>query len=78
VNIGNRQQGRIRASSVIDCEPRCGEIARAIQKASSPSFRRKFRSIKNPYDQGGAAFKIIKILAKKNINLSLDKNFYDL
>jgi len=78
VNIGNRQQGRIRASSVIDCEPRCGEIARAIQKASSSSFRRKVSSIKNPYDQGGAAFKIIKILAKKNITLSLNKNFYDL
>lgn len=78
VNIGNRQEGRIRASSVIDCEPRCGEIARAIQKASSPSFRRKVSSIKNPYDQGGAAFKIIKILAKKNITLSLNKKFYDL
>ena len=78
VNIGNRQQGRLRASSVIDCEPRRGEIARAIRNASSLNFRIKVGSAKNPYDQGGAACKIIKILAKKNTTLSLNKKFHDL
>ena len=33
VNIGDRQKGRIQASSVINCRPEAADIARAISKA---------------------------------------------
>ena len=45
INIGDRQKGRLKAESVIDCEAKKENIQEAIQKALSPEF------IKNPKNQ---------------------------
>ena len=55
VNIGDRQKGRVRAASVIDCRPEASSIRDAIRKALSPRFQRACRKVKNPYGKGGAA-----------------------
>jgi GDP/UDP-N,N'-diacetylbacillosamine 2-epimerase (hydrolysing) len=79
INIGDRQKGRIKAKSVIDCKPNKHDILQAIKKVYSKDFQKLLKNIKNPYEQKEFPSKsIIKIL--KNIDLSniLKKEFYDI
>ena len=80
VNIGDRQKGRIRAESVIDCEPRSDAIASAIKTCLSAAFRDKLGSISNPYELQGemTSQKIRKILLSSPWDGSVKKAFYDL
>ena len=79
VNIGSRQQGRIRADSVIDCDPVWSDITRAIRKALSVSFAEFCRSVENPYGDGRTARRIVKALIKNTGKpRSLNKRFYDI
>ncbi|MDI6688679.1 MAG: UDP-N-acetylglucosamine 2-epimerase, partial [Desulfobacterales bacterium] len=62
INIGDRQRGRIRAESVINCEPTKEAILTAIRKLYSKEFQNKLKNVKNPYGEGGATEKIKKII----------------
>jgi UDP-N-acetylglucosamine 2-epimerase (non-hydrolysing)/GDP/UDP-N,N'-diacetylbacillosamine 2-epimerase (hydrolysing) len=62
VNIGSRQDGRVRAQNVIDVGYSKGEIIAGIGKALSEEFEGSLKGIKNPYDAGGAAVKILNCL----------------
>jgi UDP-N-acetylglucosamine 2-epimerase (non-hydrolysing)/GDP/UDP-N,N'-diacetylbacillosamine 2-epimerase (hydrolysing) len=53
VNVGDRQEGRLRAANVIDCGYGADEILDAIQRALSPAFRQSLASLVNPYDEHG-------------------------
>jgi len=78
VNIGDRQQGRTRPASVIDCPVAAGDIACAIKKALSPGFASNLRK-PNPYGGGAAAPAIAReLLAGVKAGLSVKKYFYDL
>jgi UDP-N-acetylglucosamine 2-epimerase (non-hydrolysing)/GDP/UDP-N,N'-diacetylbacillosamine 2-epimerase (hydrolysing) len=59
VNIGDRQRGRLRASSVIDCAPERDAIAAAIVEA----FARDCGGVVNPYGDGQASARIVAALA---------------
>jgi UDP-hydrolysing UDP-N-acetyl-D-glucosamine 2-epimerase len=59
VDIGDRQQGRLKAESVISCPPERGAIAAAIAEA----MRRGRRAVANPYGAGDSARRIVEILA---------------
>ena len=76
INIGNRQRGRIKAISVIDCKPEKSKIISAIKKALSVKFQNQIKKCKNPYDKGNSSKKIIKIIEKLNIN-SVKSDFFD-
>ena len=78
INIGNRQKGRIKAASIIDCACEKLRILKAIKKAYSKDFQAKLKSVKNPYDSGFASKKIIKVLENIKLNGILKKKFYDL
>ena len=78
INIGDRQRGRIKADSVIDCEPNKESILLAIRKLYSKRFQDKIKKVKNPYGEGGATEKIKKILKGKDLTNILKKKFYDL
>lgn len=78
VNIGTRQDGRIKAISVIDCDCVARSICEAIKKASSSEFLKSIKNFKHPYGMPGAAKKITKILAEINLDNILTKKFYDL
>lgn len=58
VNIGDRQKGRIKAASVIDCNPEPDAICDAIQTALTLDCR----AVENPYGDGDASRRIIEIL----------------
>lgn len=58
VNIGDRQKGRLRALSVLDCEPDRAQIARCIREA----FKLDCSNTINPYGDGESAPRIVKVL----------------
>jgi len=60
VNIGSRQAGRLRARTVIDCPVDAGAIKRAIAKA----FAMRIGKVANPYGDGHAAERIVRILKR--------------
>ena len=77
INIGDRQRGRIRADSVIDCDPKKEAILTAVKKLYSKEFQDQLKNVKNPYGKGGASEKIKKILKEVDLTDILKKRFYD-
>jgi GDP/UDP-N,N'-diacetylbacillosamine 2-epimerase (hydrolysing) len=77
VNIGDRQKGRLRAASVIDCEPRAAAIAEALNQLFSPDFQAQLTEVTNPYGAGGASAAIVALLEQADLNSLLKKRFYD-
>lgn len=78
INIGDRQKGRLSASSVINCEPTQQSISEALSTVFDPSFRSTLTSTKNPYGTGGASKKIVDIIKNHDIEILLKKSFYDI
>jgi UDP-N-acetylglucosamine 2-epimerase (non-hydrolysing)/GDP/UDP-N,N'-diacetylbacillosamine 2-epimerase (hydrolysing) len=70
VNIGLRQQGRERALNVLDAAPDAGSILAAATKARSASFRTSLTGMINPYGEGRASEKIVRVLT--SVPLSQD------
>ena len=78
VNIGERQRGRLKASSVIDCAPQCDAILAAIRRLYTPAFRQTLPATVNPYGQGGASEKIVKVLQEHPLDGIVKKAFHNL
>jgi GDP/UDP-N,N'-diacetylbacillosamine 2-epimerase (hydrolysing) len=78
INIGDRQRGRLKAKSVIDCEPNQQSIQKAFERLYSIAFQEKLAFVQNPYGEGGASEKIVKVLEKLPFEDILKKQFYDL
>ena len=78
INIGDRQRGRLQATSVIDCVPEQNAILDAIAKLYSSSFRSALPTTVNPYGNGGASEKIVQVLKVYPLEGILKKSFYDL
>jgi GDP/UDP-N,N'-diacetylbacillosamine 2-epimerase (hydrolysing) len=75
INIGDRQEGRVKSNSIIDVSSKKYLIKRKIDFVYSKKFNSK--NIINPYKKLNTSKKIISII--KNINLEKYKNkkFYD-
>ncbi len=78
INIGDRQKGRLKAKSIIDCLPSKDSILNAIKKAFSEEFKLELQSSVNPYGKGGASDKVVKILENYEFKNVVKKTFYDL
>lgn len=78
INIGDRQKGRIKASSVIDAEPDYQSILKAIEHLYSDSFKEILINTKNPYGEGSASSEIIQIIKNTSLKHILKKSFFDL
>jgi GDP/UDP-N,N'-diacetylbacillosamine 2-epimerase (hydrolysing) len=77
INIGDRQRGRLRAESVIDCEPTRIGISAALERLYSADFQESLSQVFNPYGEGGASEKIIEIIKSVQLENILKKRFYD-
>jgi UDP-hydrolysing UDP-N-acetyl-D-glucosamine 2-epimerase len=74
INIGDRQKGRVSASSVFHC----GESIEAISESIIRALERKPDNVVNPYGKGGASRKIVEKLLSVDMNSLLAKSFYDI
>tara|TARA_Y100000310_G_C20632582_1_gene789423 strand:- start:317 stop:1462 length:1146 start_codon:yes stop_codon:yes gene_type:complete len=69
INIGTREQGRQRPENVIDVPHNKEEIKKAIYKAlNDQEFKDKVSKVNNPYGDGKAAERIIKLLKEVDIS----------
>ena len=78
INIGDRQKGRLKAKSVIDCVPTKKSIKMAIETLYSRDFQKALLSVESPYGEAGAAEKIIRVLQETKFPEEIKKGFYDL
>ena len=78
INIGDRQRGRLKAGSVIDCKSDRQSIAAALQQLYSPTFQTTLQNVRNPYGEGGASKKIVRVLQSYPLDIDLKKTFHDL
>ena len=76
INIGDRQKGRIRAKSVIDCKGTEEDIKKAFDAICDKKFKETLKKISNPYGDGNSARKIKNIL--KHDKISIIKKFYEI
>jgi len=78
INIGDRQKGRLKAGSVIDCAESTLEIVEAIRFGLSEEFRKTIQTIENPYGDGNAIERILTVLKKCNLKGLVRKPFYNI
>ena len=78
VNIGDRQRGRLKALSIIDCEDNSDSITSAISKALSPEFQQGLSRVNSLYGTGDVSLNIKECLKKINLKGIMMKQFYDL
>jgi GDP/UDP-N,N'-diacetylbacillosamine 2-epimerase (hydrolysing) len=78
INIGDRQRGRLKAVSVIDCEPERNSIGMALERLFSAEFQTKLSAVENPYGNSGASDAIVRTLERQSLDNLLKKRFYDL
>lgn len=78
INIGDRQKGRIKAESVIDCEANKSSILKFFSKLYSKDFQDLLKGSKNPYGEGIASKKILEVIKSKDLENILKKSFYNL
>lgn len=80
INIGNRQKGRIRGTTVIDCEPEYKAIFEAMNKARTAEFKAVCKVAKNPYEKTGTSDFIVEKIKSELLytDINLMKKFYDI
>jgi GDP/UDP-N,N'-diacetylbacillosamine 2-epimerase (hydrolysing) len=78
VNIGDRQKGRLKAKSVIDCNPTKKSVQNAFERLYSEDFQNTLTTVENPYGAGNATEKIMDVLKNHSIPETPKKEFYDL
>ncbi|MCJ7574667.1 UDP-N-acetylglucosamine 2-epimerase [Candidatus Bathyarchaeota archaeon] len=72
VNIGMRQEGRLRGDNVIDVPHDRDAIVEAVRKAlHDKAFREKVSKRRNPWGDGKAAKRIVKLLSELEITEEL-------
>lgn len=78
INIGDRQKGRLSATSVINCLPTVDGIREAIDILYDSSFRSTLGQTVNPYGNGGASKKIVDVLSTHSLDELLKKSFFNI
>lgn len=78
INLGIRQQGRLKAKSVIDCPFAIEKIISAIEVALSKSFKEEIMDIPMLYGDGNTSEQIVNIIKQVNLENIVIKKFYDL
>jgi UDP-hydrolysing UDP-N-acetyl-D-glucosamine 2-epimerase len=78
VNVGDRQRGRVRAANVLDVPPEREAIRAAVARAVAPEFRAGLAGLANPYGDGRASERIVRVLRDTPADRRLlVKSFHD-
>ena len=78
VNLGDRQKGRARAPSIIDCEENREAIIQAVELGISPRFKENIQEAVTFYGAGNVSEVVVGILKEESLKEILMKEFYDL
>ena len=77
VNLGSRQQGRLRAASVLDCAETVPAIRDTVARALDPAWRAQALAAPYPFGAPGAAARIVSVLKTVALDGLLVKRFHD-
>lgn len=77
VNIGIRQQGRVRGTNVIDCGNSSEDISEALTMLFSEGFKKSLATAVSPYGQGNASEIIVQKIKETDLKDIQIKRFYD-
>ena len=77
VNVGARQDGRVRAAAVIDAPGTDEAVVAAVARAIDPAFRKSLPIGQSPYGDGEASGRIVDVLHRLPMRELLAKQFVD-
>ena len=77
VLVGNRQEGRPLAASVIKAQADRSELLQSMRKAIGPEFAAEFEGQGTPFGQAGFAKKAAEVLASVHFATPLKKKFWE-
>ena len=79
VNIGDRQKGRVRGKSVVDCGYTSEEIANAIYTAQMMNKNNTLLNEDNPYEGKNTSENILRLIKNYlTTDIDLKKHFYEI
>lgn len=78
VNIGSRQDGRVKPRSVVDCACKRSDIEMAIRKIISPEFSTVLDALDHPYGKGKTTEAIMDVLKSTQFSKLNRKKFFDI
>lgn len=80
INIGDRQKGRLKAKSVIDCFPNKNDIIAAIEDSQKKEFQIQYCGESSLYEEGNTAERIVETMKHFLMEdlIDLKKGFYDI
>lgn len=78
INIGDRQKGRLKAESIIDCMPQKDSILAALNLLYTPEFQQRLSQTQNPYGSASPTKAIIKVLKEADLKVLMKKPFFDI
>lgn len=79
VNAGPRQQGRLRAASVVDCDQDSESIVAAINQVLAPAFKANAATVEPPYGRpGDAAGRMMAVIGALDLGQLRIKRFHDI
>lgn len=79
LNIGDRQKGRAKGNTVVDCKATFEEIRRGLTKILNPvTIAEISRNGVNPYEKSGTLEVIHSVLVETPLPINTSKHFYDI
>lgn len=78
LNIGDRQNGRIAAESVYNCDPDEESVLNGLDKVLSKEFRELAYVVRNPYEKANTAEEIFKVISTYPLDGMNQKHFFDI
>jgi UDP-hydrolysing UDP-N-acetyl-D-glucosamine 2-epimerase len=78
LNLGDRQIGRIKFDSVIDCDIDKKQIDKSLELILSSELRNKIKKLEDPFLSASPSEKIYNEIINFDFSEELSKNFYDL
>ncbi|MFN7984367.1 MAG: UDP-N-acetylglucosamine 2-epimerase [Vicinamibacterales bacterium] len=71
INVGTRQDGREHGANVIDVPAETGAILAALAQTQTAAFAQMLATIRNPYGDGRASERIVRVLTTADLGPSL-------
>ena len=78
INIGDRQKGRVRTNSIIDCGPSRDSICKALKKTENHKFQLEIKNMLIPFEKIDTSEKIKETIHFADLTDILKKKFFDL
>jgi len=78
INIGDRQMGRYKPKSIIDCKPLKNDISKSFKVLYSNKFKKKIKRLRNDYEYNNTLEKIFNIIKYGKLPSNIKKSFFDL